>query len=83
MRLTFRYPTLKEILIGLIFVAFFLVDTEHEWRTRIGPYLHITEWTVILLKLFILSVALYRSYCMTYGSTAVAGLCQLNNAVNV
>jgi hypothetical protein len=77
MRLTFRLPTLKEFMIAAIFVAFLFVDTDHDWRVRVGPYLHMTEWTVIFLKLSILSVALYRSYCMTYGLGA--GWCQLNN----
>lgn len=79
MGLIFRYPTFKEIMIGLIFIAFLFIDTDHDWRMRIGPYLHITEWTVIFLKLSILSVALYRSYCITYESSA-GSWCQLNSA---
>lgn len=81
MRVTFRFPTVKEIIIGLIFITFLLVDTDHDWKMRIGPYLHVTEWTVILLKLSILCVALYRSYCITYAASA-GTWCQLNNALS-
>lgn len=66
-RFRLRFPTLKEVVVALIFVSFLIIDTEHDWKARVSPLLRMSEWMGILLKLSIVAVAVYRSYAMTYG----------------
>jgi hypothetical protein len=54
----------KRILILVLFVAFIIIDTNHDWKESMLPYdraAHWLEWSVIALKCIILGVAVYRA----------------------
>lgn len=54
----------KRILISILFIGFIIVDTNHDWKDAMLPYdraAHWLEWIVIVLKCFVLGVAVYRA----------------------
>lgn len=39
-----------------------IVDTNHDWAQKLSPVMNATNIVIILLKLFIIVVAVYRTY---------------------
>lgn len=69
----FNFGWKQMVLIFIVGVSL-LVDTEHDWKQTINPYLHIAETTVLVLKLSVCAIALWRVY-VQFLQKKQTGLC--------
>lgn len=59
--------TLKQILSIIVLLLFLVLDTESEYKKQLNPIILVTEWLILMSKLFIIGIAVYRYYLIFRG----------------